>query len=390
MLASGSLAIEESAVRRAPAGGPHGAAAAPERIRPDARLSAVEAEALTVLLRGLGRSIGGAAPGPEVVAALTAPDALGAFADQVVAHALTAPEGLATFVGALETSHGSSAATDVLRARLAEWRGELIEAEALTDRALRRDPRHVVALRDAAQYASARGRAEDARRMLHRAGADDEPLAVLLARLAPSPRTRPGRNQPCGCGSGRKHKHCCLGTSGLPLAERTAWVHRKALDHAVRPPQRRHLLAVASAHAGGDTVDEPPPEAVLAAACDPLVTDLLLWEGGGLRRFLATWGPLLPPDEATLVERWASLRHRLWERTDERPSRDPNGPVALLAVVDDDGPGPTFVTTARPVPTPLIEPLRGLLARCPDALELAGALGAGMGWTAGPDHEPSN
>lgn len=25
---------------------------------------------------------------------------------------------------------------------------------------------------------------------------------------------KPGRNQPCPCGSGRKYKHCCLGTQG--------------------------------------------------------------------------------------------------------------------------------------------------------------------------------
>lgn len=27
----------------------------------------------------------------------------------------------------------------------------------------------------------------------------------------PSPTERPGRNDPCHCGSGRKYKHCCLG-----------------------------------------------------------------------------------------------------------------------------------------------------------------------------------
>lgn len=30
--------------------------------------------------------------------------------------------------------------------------------------------------------------------------------------------TRPGRNQPCHCGSGRKYKHCCLAKDELEAA----------------------------------------------------------------------------------------------------------------------------------------------------------------------------
>jgi hypothetical protein len=41
---------------------------------------------------------------------------------------------------------------------------------------------------------------------------------------------RPGRNEPCHCGSGRKHKHCCLEKDN---AEASA--ARKAAAEAVQP-----------------------------------------------------------------------------------------------------------------------------------------------------------
>ncbi|MGA7455634.1 MAG: SEC-C metal-binding domain-containing protein, partial [Rhodoplanes sp.] len=29
---------------------------------------------------------------------------------------------------------------------------------------------------------------------------------------------KPGRNDPCPCGSGKKYKHCCLNTGSVPAA----------------------------------------------------------------------------------------------------------------------------------------------------------------------------
>jgi hypothetical protein len=45
---------------------------------------------------------------------------------------------------------------------------------------------------------------------------------------------RVGRNDPCPCGSGRKHKHCCEGKAGK-----------------ASPGQRLLLVAIAAAVAGG-------------------------------------------------------------------------------------------------------------------------------------------
>jgi len=39
----------------------------------------------------------------------------------------------------------------------------------------------------------------------------------------------PGRNDPCPCGSGRKFKHCCLGTAGERLEHRRLAVEQRDL-----------------------------------------------------------------------------------------------------------------------------------------------------------------
>jgi preprotein translocase subunit SecA len=43
-------------------------------------------------------------------------------------------------------------------------------------------------------------------------GAIQAVLAKRQAPAAPKPAARPGRNQPCPCGSGRKFKRCCMST----------------------------------------------------------------------------------------------------------------------------------------------------------------------------------
>jgi hypothetical protein len=372
----------------------------PSRLGPDGRLPLEEAEALSLLLVALGRTLGGGEPGPEVAMAFEVPEAVGAFADQVVAQDLTFVEQFEAFVDAVEGSFGPSAGSEVLRARAAEWRGDAGAVEQALHRALRLDPGHPVALLDAADLASARGRAREARRLLHHAGADDEPLARVLDGLGPTP-PAPGRNQRCPCGSGRKYKHCCIGTTTFPLAARRPWLHRKALDLVLRAPQRRALLDVAAAFAGAGGEQAPPPEAVLAAACDPLVGDLVLWEGGGLPRVVEGQGALLPPDERDLLQRWSSLRHHVWQVESTTTIRDhlggarhelteapaPEG-TTVLAVVDDGGGPAAVVGTVRTRPTAAATPVADLLATGAGAEDVARLLGAHIGWTAVPDPTP--
>jgi len=46
---------------------------------------------------------------------------------------------------------------------------------------------------------------------------------------------RPGRNEPCHCGSGRKYKHCCLAKDE---AEQAAARAKAAAETAPRPSDR--------------------------------------------------------------------------------------------------------------------------------------------------------
>jgi hypothetical protein len=59
--------------------------------------------------------------------------------------------------------------------------------------------------------------------------------------------SKPGRNEPCHCGSGRKYKHCCLRTDEAAAAEARAKAAAEATagpgpEGAAPPParERRH------------------------------------------------------------------------------------------------------------------------------------------------------
>lgn len=59
-----------------------------------------------------------------------------------------------------------------------------------------------------------------------------------------------GRNDPCPCGSGKKHKHCCLTTEQASRGEDLLW-HR--IRHVIEESPAQ-LLAFAATHFGGDAL----------------------------------------------------------------------------------------------------------------------------------------
>jgi hypothetical protein len=62
-----------------------------------------------------------------------------------------------------------------------------------------------------------------------------------------SPTVRPGRNEPCHCGSGRKYKHCCLAKDEAASAEARAKADAEAASRpaeavtsaSTRPPKHQ-------------------------------------------------------------------------------------------------------------------------------------------------------
>jgi tetratricopeptide (TPR) repeat protein len=197
-----------------------------------------------------------------------------------------------------------------LRGKAHERLGDPTQAEAAYLAAESLDPQWSPVLVDLARYASDRGDAARGLALLRRAGTpSDHELVELLEHFQAMPRSDLSRNQPCWCGSGRKYKKCHLHHEQLPLDERAAWLYQKAgiflLDGSWR-------IAVIEA-AGVRAQFAEAPHAVLGALNDPLVTDVVLFEGGAFAEFVATRGGLLPEDERLLAEQWLLIDRSVYE-----------------------------------------------------------------------------
>jgi hypothetical protein len=180
------------------------------------------------------------------------------------------------------------------------------EAEVQLRRALELDDGHVYAALDVANYLSDRGQAGAALGLLRRI---DVPALSgferLLATYAKPGPTSAGRNDPCPCGSGRKHKVCCQARNGWPLQDRLPWVWEKVNGFAASP--RAASFAEPIEQATGLS-GQPGSE-----DRDVAVANLTLFEGGALQELCDARGSLLPADELELLRGWAQVRARLYE-----------------------------------------------------------------------------
>lgn len=203
----------------------------------------------------------------------------------------------------------SRAVANWFAAVVAERSGQIHEAEARVQRALVADPTWGLALEKGAWYASDRGDAERAVELLNRMSPPPE-AARVLAGFVTSPPPDLKRNDPCWCGSGRRFKQCHLNRPAtLPLPERIRWILFKATGYLQ--------------HRGGRALDdlyglaeERPDNDGMP---DPLAIDLTLNEGGWLAEFLEQRGPLLPEDEALLIESWLLMDRSVHEVLEVRP-----------------------------------------------------------------------
>lgn len=216
-----------------------------------------------------------------------------------------------------DAAHGRARAAPCwLRARALDRLGRTLEVEPLLDEALRADPAFRPALELAGRYASDRGNAAEAVRLLRRAGiTDDDGYLAALSSMVVEPRRDIGRNDPCPCGSGRKYKQCHLVRTTLDLAERAPWLYRKAAEHVGDGPWRTRMLEIATTLRGEE---ELSAEAAWMALTDPLVADLVLVRDRAFDEFLDQRGPLLPGDERALAERWSGIDLSVFELTDVR------------------------------------------------------------------------
>lgn len=158
---------------------------------------------------------------------------------------------------------------------------------------------------------------------------------------------KPSRNDPCPCGSGKKHKHCCLRQSDAPagnskvhegaVARAIEWLsarHRKAL-HAALDQLRDGLLAKEE----GDNFGQLDAETVSGIQIN--LTEWLLAEGEilvqGVRRsvpdyLLGPEGPLLAMGQRDWLQQLAQRPLRLYDVTDVVPGAQ----MTLCDVLDGD------------------------------------------------------
>jgi tetratricopeptide (TPR) repeat protein len=218
----------------------------------------------------------------------------------------------------------------------AEARDDVAAAERLYRSALDADADHPLALVEVARYETDRGDYAAALRHLRaaRVPADDSDRAWLEGLVGPVwPKV--GRNEPCPCGSGRKFKACHLddpGEVGSVEAAKTllhkldAWLSQPNMQR-IGEEVRREIGAPAPA--GGDGANPG----------DPLVSDIVLFDRGGLRQFLDVRGALLPGAERTLGRTWPMSRRSLHEVQAVRPGtsltlRDLRSDGGIVEVAD--------------------------------------------------------
>jgi hypothetical protein len=207
-----------------------------------------------------------------------------------------------------------------LMAVVAERRGEVLVAEQHLHLAVESDPTWGPGVDRLAWYASDRGDAVRAARLWRRLGMgveDNRDLAEVVPFSEPvGPRL--GRNDACWCGSGRKFKQCHLGRpAAASLPDRVGWLYRKAVAYVERRGGQPtyDVLELARFRA----VDPDDPTSLAEALADPLVTDVVLHEGGWFERFVADRGPLLPDDEALLASAWLLADRSVYEVLEAHP-----------------------------------------------------------------------
>ncbi len=266
--------------------------------------------------RDVARAVGNALSDPEMA--------------ETFAHAFCDAQVMSMdFLAALRVAAGNRHAADLawVESLIASRCAALERAEACLRIGLGADPRHAGLLGDAAWYASDRGDARRALRHLERIedGGDYGGRIPLLRSYVtvPTNGSPTGRNEPCGCGSGKKFKHCCLNAAPEnpvpPLPERAPWLWDKLRWWLQRVGPMEDFVFTTLALQGVTTEDEfEPGDFGLLTAMD-LAASLLLFDDGAIGEFISQRADLLPDDEAALVRQWASTKGALYEVLGVRP-----------------------------------------------------------------------
>ena len=270
-----------------------------------------------------------------------------AFAEHVLRGEAGGDDRLVRFADHIEDAARDRLAAPVhlLRGLEAERRGDVTSAEAALRAAVRADPDYGPAASELAYYEVDRSNVAAALRLLRHPDVEArnelrKHLEELQSRMDARWRGV-GRNDRCPCGSGRKFKVCCLRTGPtVPLSDRVGLLSRKLAAFAHRDHRRARVVGVASSACDPDAEDFVARLNALSES--PVITDFVVFEGGGAEDYLDERGGLLPPDERELLEALIEEPRRAWEVTAAEPGR-----VTLESV---EGSEPPVVSAAAGTP----------------------------------------
>lgn len=259
-------------------------------------------------------SSGGDVDAVSTARALGHGEVVWAAAELLLHRWVDAPEVAA--VGHLAATVGGRAEASPLRTFLAlaaGTRGRADESEEHLRAAHRADPGYAPAAWELAEVELDRGNLD---RAIALYGIGEEAPAALAPLRAfrtviLAPYDGVGRNDPCPCRSGRKFKVCCQREPKVPITQRSRLLIHKVATFLARAEHRTRLMGVASSACDPD--DPQLARAIAERAADPVVFDLVLFEGGMVEEYLAERGHRLPPDEAALLDAMVHEPRRLWE-----------------------------------------------------------------------------
>ncbi len=221
------------------------------------------------------------------------------------------------FVAAIAAAAGDrdAAGARFVLGACAEARDDVVAAERLFRSALDADPDHPLALVEVARYETDRGDYASALRHLRAARIPaDESERAWLEGLARPAVPKVGRNEPCPCGSGRKYKACHLDAPGEIASVEPGKALQHKLEAWLSQPNMQRVGDDVLREIGGEV-----PGSDSTAPVDPMLTDIILFDRGGLRRFLDVRGVLLPAAERSLGSTWLTSRRSLFEVQAVRP-----------------------------------------------------------------------
>lgn len=212
--------------------------------------------------------------------------------------------------GALEPMPGApTAGVTYALALVADLDADPMTAQRLLHDTVAEDPGFGPAWYDLAEYAADAGDAIKARDHLRRlekeAGVDmpeDDPFVGIVEEYARPGPTAAARNEPCPCGSGRKHKVCCGPHNGWPLVERVQWV----LGHLVAYSRRPHTADLTN-----DLIERCLASDLYGPSSDVdgrLAIFLAIFDAGLVDDYRRERGRLLPADESELLDLWQDVR----------------------------------------------------------------------------------